>query len=198
MGLATIRDCLSVVEVRLQLTPMWRGSQLDRLLDEGHASLAAAWKERLESWGWLVRAEVSYSRYGERGRIDLLGWLPRARALVVIEVKTEIVDIQELLGGIDTKARVAPHVARSVGWEQPEMVVPALIASDTSANRSRVRRVGTLFSGFGMRGRVASSWLRRPGRAAPSGLLIFSDLRPANGGRAKSVGAHRIRRPARS
>jgi hypothetical protein len=192
MAVATVRRCLGVLEAQLVLLPRWRGAQLDRLLDEDHAALAAAWKARLERWGWLVRAEVSYSRYGERGRIDLLGWHASARVLLVVEIKTSIVDVQDLVGGMDVKTRLATSVARGLGWPVPAMVVPALIMAEGSSNRRHVARLDPLFAHLGTRGKAAIGWLRRPG-APPGGLLILTVLSVANQGRGKRVGASRVR-----
>ena len=33
MAVETLRDCLAVLEIRLDLVPMWRGADLGRLLD---------------------------------------------------------------------------------------------------------------------------------------------------------------------
>lgn len=193
-SLGTLRACLAVMEVRLELDPRWRCSQLDRLRDEGHATLQAAWKERLERWGWHVQAEVSFNRYGDRGRFDLLGWHPPTRSLLVVEVKTEIADVQELLGRLDVKVRVAPFAGSDRGGRAPSVVVPLLIVRDGSTNRGRVNRLAPLFSRFGLRGRAAVGSLRHPGTLPPdAGLLVFSDLRPANGDRAKWAGGHRVR-----
>jgi transcriptional regulator with XRE-family HTH domain len=103
----TVRRCLKELDVRLDLEPRWRGAELDRLLDENHARKQAAWKERLERWAWQVIAEASFNRYGERGRIDLLAWHPGLAILLVVEIKSELVDAQSLLGGMDVKTRVA-------------------------------------------------------------------------------------------
>ncbi len=62
------------------------------------------------------RPEVSFAVYGERGVIDILAWHPGERALLVIELKTEIVDIQDLIGTVDRKRRLARVVARDRGW----------------------------------------------------------------------------------
>ena len=54
---------------------LWfRGADLDRLLDEGHAALVGAVASRLASLGWEVRPEVSFAVYAERGSIDLVEW----------------------------------------------------------------------------------------------------------------------------
>jgi hypothetical protein len=187
-----------VLEIRVDLVPAWRGTQIDRVRDERHALLQAAWKGRLEAWRWQTWAEVSYSQYGERGRIDLVVWEPVRRTLVVIEVKSEIVDVQALLGSLDARVRLGPSVAASLGLSRPARVIPMVLAADTTANRQRIVRFETLFSRLDLRGREAVTWLRRghvDGGRAPTGLLVFSDLRPAQGLHAKSVGSHRVRHP---
>jgi transcriptional regulator with XRE-family HTH domain len=189
---ATVRGCLAALEVRLDVQPRWRGADLERLLDEGHAALQAGWKERLERWGWQARAEVSYNRYGERGRIDLLAWYPTLRILLVVEIKTDVVDAQGLLGGLDAKARLAPFVARGLGWHNPTAVLPALVIADESTNRRRLDRIQPLFTHLTRRGKAGISWLRRP-EASGGGLLIFSILSPARARHVKRVGRHRVR-----
>jgi transcriptional regulator with XRE-family HTH domain len=194
---SVVRHCLAALEVRLELLPRWRGAELERLLDEGHAALQGAWKTRLEACGWHARAEVSFNRYGERGRMDLLAWHPSLRILLVVEVKTEIADAQALLGAMDAKVRLAPFVARGQGWYAPAVVVPALIVADESTNRRRMDRIQPLLTHLTRRGKAGISWLRRP-QAAPGGLLIFSILSPVHARNVRRVGAHRVRhRPGR-
>jgi hypothetical protein len=183
---------LAALEVRLDVQPRWRGGELERLLDEGHAALQAGWKERLERWGWQARAEVSYNRYGERGRIDLLAWHPSLRILLVVEIKTDVVDAQALLGSLDAKVRLAPFVARGIGWQNAATVLPALVIADESTNRRRVGRIQPLFTHLTRRGKTGISWLRRPD-ATGGGLLIFSILSPAHAGHVRRVGRDRVR-----
>ena len=47
---------------------------------------------------WVAVPEVTFSIYGERGAIDILAWHEPTRSLLVIELKTELVDIQETSG----------------------------------------------------------------------------------------------------
>jgi hypothetical protein len=139
--------------------------------------------------------EVSFNRFGDRGRIDLLAWKPARQILLLVEVKTEIADAQGLLGGMDVKARVAPHVARSLGLAPPRVVVPLLLVAEGTTNRDRVRRLAPLFARYTRRGRSAVTWLRRPEEEAPLGMLVFTDLRFATGGSVMRVAPHRIRHP---
>jgi len=45
----------------------------------------------LRGHGWLVAAEASFNRYGERGSIDVLAFHPADRVVLVVEVKSVIV-----------------------------------------------------------------------------------------------------------
>lgn len=167
--MATVEAILAGLGARLDLRVQWNGPELDRLLDAGHATLGAVVKRRLERWRWVVRVEVSYSRYGERGRIDLLAWHPATCVLLVVELKTDLVDVQSLLGTLDAKTRLGRHVATQVGWDV-RAVVPAIVFTEHRTTRHRIERLATLFDRYSLRGRSALSWLRRPA-GIPSGLL---------------------------
>ena len=67
----TLRRICEPLEIDLLVFGRWRGGELDRLLDAGHATLQTLFKSRLEAAGWIVQAEATFSRYGERGSIDL-------------------------------------------------------------------------------------------------------------------------------
>jgi hypothetical protein len=145
----TIRRALVPLDIPLDWDGGWRRPELARLRDADHSALADAWARWLESNGWLVRPEISFNRYGDRGRIDLLAYHPIARALLVIEVKTAIVDVQELLGTLDVKTRVARFVAADVGWHAVA-VVPCLLVADSSTAR-RAASTSTTPSSRGFR-----------------------------------------------
>jgi hypothetical protein len=73
LSLRTIRALFTPLEARIQLAPRWKGAEVERLLDEDHSVVLAEVARRLEALGWLVEVEVTYSEYGERGSIDVLG-----------------------------------------------------------------------------------------------------------------------------
>lgn len=193
LRLDTLEAVASVLGARLDLRLLWNGPELDRLADEGHAALATHVKRRLGRWGWVVRVEVSYSRYGERGRIDLLAFHSASRALLVIELKTELVDVQALLGSLDAKARLAPGIAERFGWGS-RRAIPAIVFSEDRTTRNRLARVMPLFDRYALRGRSAISWLARPDASVPSGLLWMT----AVDGRRRSPPRYRVRRPRSS
>ncbi len=180
VGRLKIRDVDAVfaaLGARIDVRVMWNGPELDRMLDAAHAWLAARLKSRLERWGWIVRVEVSYSQYGERGRIDLLAWHPATRLSLVVEIKTALVDVQQLLGSLDVKCRLARDIAKQFGWDI-RSVIPAIVFAEHRTTRRRLAELDTLFDRFALRGRSAISWLRSP-ESSPSGALWFARV-PSN------------------
>lgn len=186
-----VRRIVEALGARMTIGVQWRGAQLDQLLDAGHAALADLWQRRLERCGWIVRAEVSFNIYGDRGRIDLLAYHPVFRVLLVIEIKTRIADIQALLGPLDVKERLAGQVARRFGW-QPLRVVPMLVVEDTATCRRRVAAHAALFARFAVRGRDAVVWAREPERQV-AGLLAFTSPSSARSEGRRRAGRQRVR-----
>src|SRR4051812_43668161 len=101
----------SELDAELVVSLRWRGGDLDRLVDERHARLVGAVVELLGLTGWRVQPEVSYSVYGERGSIDVLAWHAGRRLLLVVEVKTDLVSVEETLRKHDEKTRLASRIA---------------------------------------------------------------------------------------
>jgi transcriptional regulator with XRE-family HTH domain len=191
LRLGVLEAILGALDARLDLRLLWNGPELDRLRDAGHAALGAVVKRRLERWGWVVRVEVSYSRYGERGRIDLLAFHPPSRSLLVVELKTVLVDVQELLGSLDAKSRLARHIAERFGWDV-RSVVPAIVFVSSRTTRRRLHAVDTLFDRYALRGRRALAWLRQP--SSTSGVVWF-ETPPST---ARDVSARERVRPRRT
>ncbi|HEX2141547.1 MAG TPA: helix-turn-helix transcriptional regulator [Candidatus Limnocylindria bacterium] len=190
-SLARLADALNaelVVEIR------WQGAELDRLIDRFHAMLVAAIARRLEGAGWLVRVEVSFNDFGDRGRCDIVAWHPVTRTLVVVEGKTRLGNLQETLGRLDVKARLGSVIAEQLGWGRPSTVVPALVLTEVGSNRRVLREHDELFRGFEVRGRAALAWLRRPSGAI-RGLLWFESP-DADGARTDRSARARGRQPA--
>ena len=193
MSLRTLRGCVAVVGVELDLVVRGDRARFDRLLDERHAAIETRWTVYLREREWQVWVEHSFSHFGERGRVDLLCWHAATRTLGLVEVKTELADSQELLGTIDVKVRLARTLARQLGLPAPAQVVPILIFAESMTNRRRVARLAPLFARFELRGRSAMAWLGRPAGSV-NGLLLFSG---ANTNSAREVSAHRVRRGGR-
>ena len=160
------------LNANLAVDLQWRGATLDRLIDAKHAAIANMAGRRLEGSGWVVRSEVSFNHFGDRGRCDLVAWHPAASTLLILEVKSLVGDLQEALGRLDVKVRLGHVIARDAGVGRPSVIVGGLVLAENGANRRIVRGHEALFRRFGTRGRHALAWLRRPERAA-SGLLWF-------------------------
>jgi transcriptional regulator with XRE-family HTH domain len=168
----------------------WRGEGLDRLLDEAHARLVEVVVRRLRSLGWEVAVEVSFSRFGERGSIDVLAFHPAHRALVVIEVKSITPDMQAMLAGIDRKARLAPAIARERGW-LADRLATVLVLWSTRTNRRRVEaHAASLRSALPAGTRDVLGWLAEPAGAGVRGVWFVSDARGLD---ATGVRRHRVR-----
>jgi hypothetical protein len=122
--------------------------------------LVAKWFHGLP--GREVAPEVSFSIYGERGVIDILCWHAATRSLLVIELKTDIVDAQELVATIDRKQRLAAQIARERGWVAAS-VSRWVIVSPSRTNRRRVYAHAAMFrAAFPADGRHMRGWLRVP------------------------------------
>lgn len=191
LKLDTIRAFVDVLGARLSLSVISGAGDPRLLVDAGHAFLEERWKQRLERWTWLVRVEVSFNHYGERGRIDLVAYHPGTRILLVIEVKTVLWDVQATLGALDVKVRIARFVARDLGW-QPDAIVPAIVFASGTTVRRRLAEHATLFAGFDLRGRAAISWLRAPA-ATPQGMILLTDLPYVAVGDRRRAGRRRVR-----
>ncbi len=142
------------------------------LADARHAELQNWLVDELRRAGWMVEAEVSFNHYGDRGRIDVLAFHPARRCLLVVEIKTMLVDAQDTLGRLDIKRRVAPELAAERGWSQ-STTVPALVFRENSSTRRRLVEHAALFAGYSLRGRSAMAWLRNPRPPIPHGLLAI-------------------------
>jgi transcriptional regulator with XRE-family HTH domain len=179
--LRSVRTLARVLGADVVVTLRWRGGDLDRLADEGHAALVGATIRILEAAGWIVQPEVSYSVFGERGSIDIVAWHPRARALLIVEVKTELTSIEETLRRHDAKVRLAPDIARErFGWDAA-VVARLLVLPDTTTARRRVRRHELILGrAYPSRGRLVRRWLRNP-TGSLDGLLFVADIRRVNG-----------------
>jgi len=171
LSIETVRRIAKAVDVRVDVVARWRGGDLDRLLSRRHSMLAERFASLLVSnSGWVVEPEVSFAIYGERGVIDQLAWHQETAHLLVVELKTEFVDVNEALGTLDRKARLARSIAAERG-RRPRLISMWLIVSDTRTNRRHAAEHATLLgSRFRLDGRQLRAFLRGPTEAT-TGLL---------------------------
>jgi hypothetical protein len=128
---------------------------------------------------WTAIPEVTFSIYGERGAVDILAWHAPTRTLLVIELKTEIVDVQETVGTLDRKVRLAADIAAERGWK-PATVASWLVVADSATNRRRVQAHRSMLRAvFPVDGRSILGWLRAP-RGTVAALSFLSSTRGAS------------------
>jgi transcriptional regulator with XRE-family HTH domain len=177
LSLDRLRGVAAELDIRVDVIGRWRAGDLDRLLNSRHSalheSIARAFRDLP---GWILAPEVSFAIYRERGVIDILAWHPVRRALLVIELKTDIADVNELVGTVNRKGRLAETIARERGWIRPGDPRPSVstwvIVSDSATNKRRVRVHGAMLrAAFPSDGRTVAGWLRDP--RAPMRCLSF-------------------------
>jgi transcriptional regulator with XRE-family HTH domain len=166
------------VEIRFR----WRGEELDRLVNSDHSAMHDhVARFFVGDPDWVTSAEVTFAIYSERGVIDILAFHRPTRRLLVIELKTLIVDVQALLASTDRYRRLATRVARDRGWDPIGVSVWVLVA-DTKTNRRRIAAHRTVLrTAFPTDGRTMRGWLKDPDHdvAALSAIRVTT----ATGGR---------------
>jgi hypothetical protein len=136
--------------------------------------------------GWTFRPEVSYSIYGERGVIDMLAWHEGRAMALVVEFKTELVDVNDLVGSMDRRRRLAIRIAQDLGWKAvaaSSLVV--LVGSRTNRRRAADHRI-VLRAAFPFDGRRLSPWLRDP-REPVAMLAMWPDVLEASRGPSREL-----------
>ncbi|MEW5989865.1 MAG: helix-turn-helix domain-containing protein [Chloroflexota bacterium] len=156
-----VRRLFAAVDARLELLSRWRGADLERLLDQAHSELVAEVVRRLELAGWDVAIEVTYSEYGERGSIDVLGTHPLRRAALVIEVKSDLPSAEGVGRKLDEKTRLAPKIVLDrFGW-RPAAVGRLLVLPETGRLR-RLARIPAIAAMLPADAVAVRRWLRSP------------------------------------
>jgi hypothetical protein len=158
-----LRRIAAVSDVRLDLVARWRGGEFDRLLNSRHSALhesVARSFTRLEDWEFAP--EVSFSIFGERGVIDILAWHRPSGALLVIELKTAIVDVNDLIGGVDRKRRLAAGIAKARGWHATSVSVWVIVERGRTNQRRIHAHRAVLSAAFPADGRTVGAWLHHP------------------------------------
>lgn len=169
----------------------WRGGLGDRLVDYGHAAIVELAVAALRAAGWDVMPEFSFNVYGDRGSVDVLAWHAGSRALLIVEVKTRLTDLQATLHALSRKVRVVPaDAAARLGWTRSALGT-VVVAAATHANRSVVDAHRSTFEAvLPARTTAVKQWI-----CQPSGDLRGIWFVPvARGTRAADAIATRVRK----
>jgi transcriptional regulator with XRE-family HTH domain len=158
-----LRRVAGALEIRLDLNVRLPHGELERLVNAGHAALHEALAQHFDALpGWVHLPEVSFAVYGERGVIDILAFHEPTGALLVVELKTELVTLEDLLMTTDVRLRHAARIALERGWRARSVSAWVVVAeSDTNRRRARAH-AAMLRSAFPADGRAMRAWLRHP------------------------------------
>ena len=135
LAVGTLEAVVAAVGARFEARLSWNGPELDRLLDAGHAALAAAVKQRLERWQLQPVRRARQDRspglasthdnvVGDRGEDR-----PRRRPGVA--------------WSMDIKTQLATHVAVQFGW-QVRRVVPGIVFLEDRTTRRKLDEMAGL------------------------------------------------------
>ncbi|HET7030118.1 MAG TPA: hypothetical protein VFI34_06380, partial [Candidatus Limnocylindrales bacterium] len=139
-----LRRVAGALDASAEVLLRWHGGDLPRLVNARHAAVHEAMAERFARLpAWTYEPEVSFNEFGERGVIDGLAWHAATRSLLVEELKSELVDISELMGSSDRKRRVAAQIAAHRGW-RPATVSLWIAVADGRTNRRVLARHATV------------------------------------------------------
>ena len=182
VGFGQIRAVARALDARFEGLVRWQGGDLDRLTNRGHAQMheaMARWFAELE--GWQAVPEVSFNEFGERGVIDIMAWHASTGIVLVVELKTAIVDINDLMSTMDTRRRLAFKIAGDLDWKAETVATWVVVAPGRSNDRALAEHATVLRAKFPGDGRSMRRWLARPaGEIAALSFLPkarLSDLR---------------------
>jgi transcriptional regulator with XRE-family HTH domain len=164
MSLDAIRKVCATLEIRVEVQARSRGADIDRMLGARHARLAEAVIRALleESPEWTILPEVSFNVWGERGIVDILAWHPRRRALLIIEIKTEIVDVGGMIGTLDRKRRLGREIVEDRGWIPDTISTWLIVAGGRTNERRLAAHKTTLQTAYPDSRRRVTSWMADP------------------------------------
>lgn len=172
MDLIRARRVAAALGASLEIAARWRGPDVDRLLDLEHARLVEAVADELRAASWEVAAEWTFSHFGERGSVDLVGWHAGKSTLLVVEVKTRIVDVQALLSSVNRKVRLAPTLlAAERGWQAASVGRLLALPAGSTSRDAIARHPVSLGSAFPARNVAIRRWIVQP-RGPLAGVLF--------------------------
>jgi transcriptional regulator with XRE-family HTH domain len=191
-SLERVRAVARTLGIRVDVVASWRGGDLGRLLNAQHSALHESVARHFERLvGWVAVPEVSFSIYGERGIIDILAYHAASGSLLVIELKTAIVDVNELVGTLDRKVRLAPRIAADRGWHARDVSRWVVVARARTSQRRIEAHRSMLRAAFPQDGHAMRHWLAEPSGAV-SALSMWSSVVPND---ASVTRGQRIRAP---
>jgi transcriptional regulator with XRE-family HTH domain len=153
----------------------WRSADVAELLDEAHAALVDRVLAALRKAEWETTVEYSFNHFGERGSVDVLAWRPADRALLIVEAKTRLVDLQDLFSALDRKRRLVPGlVAAEKGWTAAALGVVLALPESSALRRAVAGHTPAFDAALPGRTVQVRRWVGSP-RGSLRGIWFLSD-----------------------
>jgi transcriptional regulator with XRE-family HTH domain len=133
------------------------GSSTQR--DVVHARCSAYVERRLRTAGWQTAREVEIVQARSHGWIDLVAFHPTTETVLVIEIKTQLVDLGAIERQLGWYGRSAGDVARRIGWSPRRIVTWLVVLASEEVERVIASNAGLLGSAFPIRAREMLSLL---------------------------------------
>jgi transcriptional regulator with XRE-family HTH domain len=179
LSIDTLERVLAELEAEVEVVVRWRGGEIDRVTDEGHATLVGEVIRRLLALGWEVQAEVTYSIGRSHGSIDVFAHRSDQQALLICEIKSEFTSAEYTLRKHDEKARLGAAIARQrFGWSVSSVSRLLVLPDSTTARRRVEGHDALLHPAYPLRGRELVAWLRDPISEARGILFLPATNRP--------------------
>ena len=174
LKVSTVAAIASALDADLILDLRYGAGRIDRLIDRAHAALVEYVLRHLRSAGWEVMVEFSFNVFGERGSVDVLAWHAAYRTLLIVEVKSRMTDLQDMLLSLGRKLRLVPdEVRRQIGWD-PVAVGRIVVAPGTTESRAVLERHRSMFEvSLPSRALEIRRWVRSP-HGPISGVWLVS------------------------
>jgi hypothetical protein len=120
---------------------------------------------------------VTFSHFGERGVIDILAWHAETRSLLIVELKTELVDPQGLVATMHRRVRLGPKIAAEQGWRPVTISSWVIVRSSRTEKRRLRQHQAILRHAFPADGRSMRRWMPRP-QGSIAALSFWTDVTP--------------------
>ena len=176
LPLRTVRGVARVLEIDLDVVVRWRGGDLGRLIVDRHTAMSERVARDLQTTGWEIRPEVSFNHFGERGVVDLVARHQVRGTVLLVELKTELVDVGDLLATMDRRRRLGRVIANACGWAGSDISTWVVLRESRSNRRRLSASAVTLRAAFPHDGRAMRRWLR-----APDGAIAALSFLPDSG-----------------
>jgi hypothetical protein len=106
--------------------------------------------------------KATFSICGEPDSIDVLAFHPATGALLVIEGKSVVPDMQAMLSSLDRKVRLAPVIAEQRGWRIAGVPQVLVLPDDRTARRRIEIHADTINRVMALRTAAVRRWIAAP------------------------------------